>query len=292
MESSAFSKIKSSLERKHRLVVENFNSKHSNFVKAVGHKSAAFLSGVIISATPPVSSPVVSNSALVRSYDNKDVFTTNAIGTDYLNQKYSVMLDFLKNNPNKLQSDDEKFVERELSKKFNLNLVSSIDGKRLNDIWGYFGQEQHLYRWKGDNLTLHSDYLKYGIAPSTGAFGYFRNAEEEKYYIAAPMHLIPSWNTDWPVLKPFFKFRKVLVFNPTNQKAVVAVIGDNGPALWTGKQFGGSPELMNYLQMRDGKAKSKAIVLLIDEKDENIALGPVNNNVFGQLAFNTNFRAN
>lgn len=290
MESTAYRKIKKSLEQKHKSVVENFNSKHTKFLKDVGHKSASILSGVIISATPPITTPIVSTNAVIRSYDNSNDFNLNPVGNSFVDQKYLSLVDFLKNNPNKLQSDDEKFVERELSKKFNLNLKSSIDGKRLNDIWGYFGQEQHLYRWQGDNLTLHNDYLKYGIAPSTGSFGYFETVEQEKYYIAAPMHLIPSWNRDWPVLKPFFKFRKVLVFNPANQKAVIAVIGDNGPALWTGKQFGGSPELMNYLQMKDGKAKSKAVVLLLDEKSDYVALGPIQSNVFGALAFSNNLK--
>lgn len=290
MEKSVYSKLKESFDNTHRTVVEGFNKKHKNFLTGVGHKSASLLSGVIISTTPPVTPTNLLNTAIVKNYQNKDVFSSNTLGDNLLNQKYSKLIEFLKNSPTKLQSDDEKFIERELSKKFNLDLKISIDGKRLNEIWGFFGQEQHLYRWPGDNLALHAEYLKYGIAPNTGAFGYFENAEQEKYYIAAPMHLIPSWNRDWPILKPFFKFRKVLVFNPINQRAAIAVIGDNGPALWTGKQFGGSPELMNYLQMRDGKAKSKAIVLLIDEKSANIALGPLNTNVFGPLAFNTNLK--
>jgi len=87
--------------------------------------------------------------------------------------------------------------------------------------------------------------------------------------------MLSNWNTDWPTLKPWYKYRKVLVYNPKNGKAIVAVIGDVGPAQWTGKNFGGSPEVMNYLQMVDGSQKSRAIVLFIDESNVKVGLGPI-----------------
>lgn len=69
----------------------------------------------------------------------------------------------------------------------------------------------------------------------------------------------------------------MLVYNPKNKKAAVAVVGDAGPSPWTGKHFGGSPELMHYLDMKDGKAKSKALVLFVDDKDNKVPLGPLLN---------------
>lgn len=183
--------------------------------------------------------------------------------------------DKLLEDPAKLTAADEIRVEKALSYKFGVDLKVNLDGNRLNQVWGYFGQEQHLYRWQGDTLDSHGEYLGHGIAPATGAFGYFDNAEQEKYYIAAPIHMLPTWNTDWPILKPWYKFRKVLVYNPKNGKAIVAVIGDAGPAQWTGKNFGGSPEVMHYLQMVDGSQKSRAIVLFIDESSGKVDLGPL-----------------
>ena len=59
---------------------------------------------------------------------------------------------------------------------------------------------------------------------------------------------------------------------------MVVVLGDSGPALWTGKTFGGSPEVMQYLKRVDGSQKGKVIVLFIDDPENKIALGPYSEN--------------
>jgi len=69
----------------------------------------------------------------------------------------------------------------------------------------------------------------------------------------------------------------VLIVNTENGKAVVAAIADSGPAAWTGKQFGGSPEVMHYL----GGAKYKkgaVIVFFVDDPENKVPLGPVEYN--------------
>lgn len=57
---------------------------------------------------------------------------------------------------------------------------------------------------------------------------------------------------------------------------MIVVIGDAGPSKFTGKTFGGSPEVMDYLEMKDGGQKGKAIILFVDDAEDKIALGPVN----------------
>ncbi|NCT55470.1 hypothetical protein GW755_01360 [bacterium] len=186
--------------------------------------------------------------------------------------------DKLLNSEADLSEETLKELSFNLSKAYGLTFTHNLDNKRLNTNWGYFGQEQHLYRWPGDNLSSHIQETDHGMAPGKGAFGYFDNAEQEKYYIATQLHLIPDWNDNWSTLKPFYRFRKVLVYNPVNNKAVIATIGDAGPAKWTGKQFGGSPELMAYLNMVDGSQKSKALVLFLDGSEyDDVPLGPISN---------------
>jgi hypothetical protein len=192
----------------------------------------------------------------------------------------------LLSDPSTLSIEQEQKVEQALSNMYGLDLKVTLDGNRMNRVWGYFGQEQHLYRWPGDSLQAQGQYLEYGIAPATGAFGYFDNAEQEQYYIAAPIHLLPDWNTEWPTLKPWYRFRKVVVYNPKNNKAVVAVIGDAGPAKWTGKNFGGSPEVMRHLDMYDGSAKSRAVVLFVDESGGKVDLGPIDEKINAEFLAN------
>lgn len=67
----------------------------------------------------------------------------------------------------------------------------------------------------------------------------------------------------------------MLVFNPNTGRAVVAVIGDAGPAVWTNKQLGGSPEVMKHLERVDGKAKGKVLYFFIDDPEDKIPLGPI-----------------
>ena len=55
----------------------------------------------------------------------------------------------------------------------------------------------------------------------------------------------------------------------------MAVIGDSGPSKFTGKTFGGSPEIMEYLQRVDGAQKGKVVILFIEDPDNKVALGPV-----------------
>jgi hypothetical protein len=124
------------------------------------------------------------------------------------------------------------------------------------------------------------------MTSAPGAFGYFADSRaeltpeailQEQYYIAAQTLYLSEWNENWVELKPWYKFRKMLVVNPTNGKAVVAVVGDAGPAWFTGKQFGGSPEVMNFLQLKDGAQKKRVVILFVDEQraSNEIPLGPV-----------------
>ena len=70
----------------------------------------------------------------------------------------------------------------------------------------------------------------------------------------------------------------MIAINPQNGKAVVGVIADAGPAKFTGKHFGGSPEVMTHLELIYGKKKGKVILYFVDDPENKIPLGPVQNN--------------
>lgn len=165
-----------------------------------------------------------------------------------------------------------------------LKITQELDGHRLNDSYGFIGAEQHLKRYPGDTLANHQQLLTAGIAPGLGAWGYFEYQSQlskedilrEEYYVAVQTMYTPEWNFNLKELVSWYKYRKVLVVNPSSGKAVVAVIADAGPAKWTGKQFGGSPELMNYLNLTDGKNRKKVLLWFIDG---DAPLGPINCNI-------------
>ena len=189
-----------------------------------------------------------------------------------------------------LTTEQEQNVASILSRRFNMNVSAELEGKRLNRSYGIIGAEQHLMRYPGDTIDTHfatpeeAKYISSGMAPGRGAWGYFapsaaemtqKDVDREKYYLAVQTFLAPGWNDDVAGHYKFFKFRKMLIVNPENGKAMVVVIGDAGPAPFTGKHLGGSPEVMSYLERQDGGARGPVLYFFIDDPDDTIPLGPV-----------------
>jgi hypothetical protein len=201
----------------------------------------------------------------------------------------------LPDNVRPLTAEEEKKASGLLSEHYGISVSAEVNGLRLNRSYGYIGAEQHLARYPGDTMETHFDnpddaakHWSSGMAPGLGAWGYFVPAgqqmsevdvQREKYYIAVQTFLSPNFQQRIREYRDFYKFRKMLVVNPDNGKAVVAVIGDAGPAQWTGKSLGGSPEVMNYLERVDGRAKGAVLYFFVDDPDDTIPLGPVESNI-------------
>jgi len=185
--------------------------------------------------------------------------------------------------PGHLEKDDELYLEQQLSDMLGFEVTAELEGHRLNHSIGIMGGEQHLLRFPSDTLDQHDAYLQSGIAPGRGAFGWFtQNGEltdeaiqNEKYYFAVQTLYLPNWNQDYPELKTWYKFRKMVVVNPVDQVAVVGVVGDAGPALWVNKQFGGSPEVIREGKIWSPEARGKVMLLFVDDPENKIPLGPI-----------------
>lgn len=205
----------------------------------------------------------------------------------------SLLLDLATAVPQEVRSltpAEEQHVGSILTDRLGASVSAELQGIRLNTSYGYIGQEQHLYRYPGDTIDSQlssvddmDQFAKYGIAPGLGAYGYFayssstmtqEDIDREKWYIAVQTFMAPGYDENVKKYNDFFKFRKMLVVNAQNGKAVVADIGDAGPSPWTGKQLGGSPELMHYLERVDGAQKGPVLYFFIDDPTNRIPLGP------------------
>jgi len=191
-----------------------------------------------------------------------------------------------------LTNEEEQKVSDILSRTFGFKIVAELEGKRLNRSYGLIGAEQHLARYPGDTLSTHFDseeerksYWQSGMAPGLGAWRYFAPSKEaltqldkdrEKYYIAVQTFLSKDFNSRVSEYRDFYKYRKMLIVNPNNGKAIVVEIADAGPGEWTGKHLGGSPEVMHYLERVDGSLKGPVLYFFIDDPDDKIKLGPIN----------------
>lgn len=183
-----------------------------------------------------------------------------------------------------LTGEQEKEISHLLFKYFGIQAVPQLGSTRLNHTYGLIGAEQHLPRFPGDSIAQHDECQKSGITPGLGAWGYFVRSkseltpeviEMEKYYVAVQTLYLPDWPKRTRFLYNWYKYRKVVVVNPKNGKTVVAVVGDAGPAEWTGKHFGGSPEIMAYLGLNVGKQKGPVILYFVDDPEGKVPLGPL-----------------
>lgn len=185
-----------------------------------------------------------------------------------------------------LSRDEEKKLEEVIKNLTNIPAKAGIEGEHLNTSYGYIGAEQHLKRYPGDILENHGPYYKEGIAPGLGAWGYFAKSkanlneqliETEKWYAVVQTLYLPDWSKRQSYLRDWYKYRKVMIVNTKNGNAVIAAIADAGPAAFTGKHFGGSPEVMEHL---GGSRYKKGVVLLffVDDPENKINLGPVKYN--------------
>lgn len=194
-----------------------------------------------------------------------------------------------------LTTEEEKDLEYLFQDVLGVPAVARLEGQHLNTTYGRIGAEQHLRRYPGDVNENHapkkgqygadnpSEILKEGMAPGLGAWGYFAQSkadmtpeleEIERWYAVVQTLYLPDWNYNQPHLKNWYKYRKVLIVNTDNGKAVVASIADSGPAAWTGKHYGGSPEVMDYLGGPRYK-KGPVVVFFVDDPDNKVPLGPV-----------------
>jgi hypothetical protein len=190
-----------------------------------------------------------------------------------------------------LDTQEEQEICDTLSRIYGIKVTPELEGKRLSRNYGHIGAEQHLMRFPGDNLSSHFDsdgdrnlYWQQGMAPGLGAWRYFASSQDsltdldkdrEKYYIAVPTFLSKDFKTKFAEYRDFYKYRKMLVVNPNNGKAIVTDIADAGPAEWTEKHLGGSPEVMHFLERFDGNQKGAVLYFFVDDPDDKIKLGPV-----------------
>ena len=191
--------------------------------------------------------------------------------------------DILPKKPRPLTRDEEKALEQLFSEFMGVKAKANLEGEHLNTTYGYIGAEQHLRRYPGDTLSQHEEDLYAGIAPGLGAWGYFASRRDkmtdslkniEKWYAVVQTLYLPDWNKRQPYLRNWYKYRKVLIVNTKNGNAVIASIADSGPAAWTGKQFGGSPEVMEYLGGPRYR-KGSVVLFFVDDPENKVPLGPV-----------------
>lgn len=264
------------LRQRHQKVSKRLIGRHKTARKLV---QASTLSGLLLLSQPtrPRLSPGSTKVLLSRSG-----FLSGLEAQDQLKKLGGLV----PSNPGKVDQENVPEVKRIIEEAVGVKADQRLDNLGLNHSFGWIGGEQHLRRFPGDTLGLHQQELEAGMAPGLGAWGYFspsgltlsqEDVKREQYYVAVQTMDTPDWNRRSRDLREWYKYRKVIVINVDNGKAAIAAIADAGPARWTGKQFGGSPELMAHLELDGGRRRGKVLLWFVDgdpplgELDYNIS---------------------
>lgn len=243
------------------------------------------LGGIMLLSTPGLSSASVSTAHPPGSHQVTGTTSKNLLLA-------SELVDKLPAQYRNLSVGEEAVIAQTITKQLGIPVAAEIDKKRLNKTYGIIGGEQHLYRYPGDNIFAHAkttqDWAMFGgagIAPNLGAWGYFAPSRErmtpldeqrERYYAAVQTFLSPGFAENVTGYRDFYKYRKMLLINPKTGQAVVADIADAGPSPETGKDLGGSPEVMEALGLGSGPRRGEVLYFFVDEPSDRIPLGPVN----------------
>ena len=269
-------------QNSHPHAVSFLSCKNISLLHIREHATKLFASGIVAGslmlATPTISQlttvPETYKHAHLSHFERETLFARELTA-------------YLSSDSYTLTSDQEEEISKLIKEYWNIHAYPVLESRRLNTSYGLMGAEQHMPRFPGDTLYQHDELKIAGISPSRGAWGYFVRSKDlstndvvlmEKYYVAVQTLYLPDWNTNWVKLKEWYKFRKVVVINPKNGRTIVADIADAGPAKWTGKHFGGSPELMEYLDLYKGPMKGEVLLFFVDDPHGTVNLGPVTYN--------------
>lgn len=280
--------IKSDFSRKYPAALKTLAEKGVNLGKIREHSSkllgAGFVSGaLLLSSANPLTTLPQTHLQMAQLLPKSTALPIMSTKGQLVDGLHSILPE--KTQP--LDRSTEKSLEKLIKDTTGINAKATLEGEHLNTTYGLIGAEQHLRRYPGDTISNHDlTPLDEGMAPGLGAWGYFAKSKEsltpdvvqkEKWYVVAQTLYLPDWNVRTRYLREWYKYRKVIVINTENGKAVVGDIADSGPAAFTGKQFGGSPEVMNYL---GGERYKKGAVLFffVDDPNNTIPLGPVEYN--------------
>ncbi len=269
--------------------VKFFKDRGLDFSKIREHSAKVVATGALTGTlllTPPIAAKNLPQVTEVI----RNIFDTKNASPDLPQKKLLIdaLHQILPEKIGPLDRSTEKSLEQVFNEIIGIKTKATLEGEHLNTTYGLIGAEQHLARYPGDIMFSHPKLPRKdeGMAPGLGAWGYFAKSksqatdadlEREKWYAVVQTLYLPDWAKRQPYLRDWYKYRKVLIVNTVNGNAVVADIADSGPAAWTGKSFGGSPEVMNYLGGANYK-KGSVVIFFVDDPENQVSLGPVEYN--------------
>ncbi len=198
------------------------------------------------------------------------------------------LTEIMHTNATQVSPEELLYIEQQLSDLLGFSVTTELDGYRLQSNSGTIGAGQHLKRHPNDHLDQHSAVKEAGLSPYRSAYGWLSSQSpvdeltelREQFWVGVPVSASTNTFQDIQGTIQWFKYRKVLVINPSSQSFVVACIADrlvDTPS----RQFLGSPELIRSLNCWNPGSFGKVLIFFVEDESNQIPLGPV------PLAFST-----
>ncbi|MFZ1721712.1 MAG: hypothetical protein WAU07_04355, partial [Microgenomates group bacterium] len=128
------------------------------------------------------------------------------------------------------------YLEQQLSDILGFTVCSHMPNRVLPLISGAIYAEEHIALTREDVDSSPERVKEAPFLNRRPAFGYFNDeivsgAQNRAYYVGLPLHTVPEWVGSAESIKKSFKGSKVLVINPADLRAVVAIVADIAPTL-------------------------------------------------------------
>jgi hypothetical protein len=193
------------------------------------------------------------------------------------------MVDMSQQPAGHLPKQEEMYLEQQLSDLFGFEVAAEVDGTRLPQTIGVMEALPHLRRHPTDTLASHARSKASGIRAVRGAFGWFTELGQltefgvlqEQYYFAVQADFLANWQSSPTLLKNWLKFRKMVMINAAEQRAVIGCIGDIGPSDWNHYQFGGSPETILDGKVWSPISRGHVLMFFVNDPLNQVQLGPL-----------------
>ncbi len=179
---------------------------------------------------------------------------------------------------------DEVYFEQQLADMLGFEVTAELEGNRLPHSIGIMEARPHVKRHPNDSLDAQEVYREAGLERQRSRFGWFtehgqltpEGMQRAQYHLAVPADFLPLWQSNYAEALTWWKWRKMIVINPFEQRAVVTVVGDLGPREWPRRQFAGSPAVIREGLVWSVNTRGRVIVFFVNDLTGNIPLGPVN----------------
>lgn len=239
------------------------------------------------SQEPMIPSTTTFDQSVAAELQDRPAHYPDTIVSHISHEEFSAVIDKLQHAlaqpPGHIAAESQLYLEQQLSDLLGMSVMGSLDDHELPFHTGTIESEAHRRRFPSDELPAHRQFPEAGLRNTRSFFGWFitDNAlsdlaeQRERYTLSLPLAYLPQWSTAADALKAWYKYRKVIVINPFDARAVVACIGDVTFSQALRYQFGGSPELIREGMFWSPACQGRACVLFIDESFREVPLGPL-----------------